>query len=197
MCERSDKCHAKKSNGQLCENWAGAGTGHKGMGHCKRHGGASPNSEKAAARKTVANLVADSNLQVDPGEGLVKLMGISWTALGYFTQKLEEFPDKSLTVSGEDRQGREYNRPSEYAMWLKLYNEERDRAAGLSKLAITAGIAERQVRLLESQGAMIANAVRAILDRMLLTPEQKALAPSVVRDVLLAVDVKATELPNS
>jgi hypothetical protein len=64
---------------------------------------------------------------------------------------------------------------------------ERDRCARFAKLALDAGIAERQVRLAEAQGALVASAVQRILDALGLSAEQRALVPVVVPRELRAV----------
>lgn len=65
----------------------------------------------------------------------------------------------------------------------KLEAEERDRCAGFAAKAVAAGLAERQVRLAEKQGALIADVLRAVLaDPALgLTAEQRAAAPAAIR----------------
>lgn len=47
---------------------------------------------------------------------------------------------------------------------MKLWSEERDRAARLAKMAIDAGLAEKQVRLAERQGQIIAQIFTTVLD---------------------------------
>lgn len=66
----------------------------------------------------------------------------------------------------------------------KLEADERDRCAGFAAKAVAAGLAERQVRLAEQQGALLAGAVRTILDRLNLTEEQQQMVPTVVPTVL-------------
>lgn len=68
--------------------------------------------------------------------------------------------------------------------WLILYREERDHMVRVSKLTIDAGIAERQVRLAENQGLLLATAINAILRALGLSPEQAAMVPSIVPQVL-------------
>jgi hypothetical protein len=46
------------------------------------------------------------------------------------------------------------------------------------------GIEERQIRILESQAEELAGAVRTILDRIGLTPDQARRAPILVREVI-------------
>jgi len=47
---------------------------------------------------------------------------------------------------------------------VRLWSEERDRAARLAKMAIDAGLAEKQVRLAERQGQIIAQIFTTVLD---------------------------------
>ena len=48
-------------------------------------------------------------------------------------------------------------------MWVKLYQEERDRLVRVAKLAIDAGVEERHVRLAEGQAQQLAQVMRAVL----------------------------------
>ncbi|MET1085727.1 MAG: hypothetical protein ABWY04_01180 [Arthrobacter sp.] len=47
-------------------------------------------------------------------------------------------------------------------------------------LALKAGIEERNVKLAESQGLLVADVIRRILGALELTPEQQQLVPEVV-----------------
>jgi hypothetical protein len=69
----------------------------------------------------------------------------------------------------------------------KLEAEERDRCATMASKAVAAGLAERQVRLAEQQGTLLASVIRAILDDLGLTPEQAAKAPEIAARHLRAV----------
>jgi hypothetical protein len=55
-----------------------------------------------------------------------------------------------------------------------LEAKERERCANFASKAVAAGLNERMVRLAERQGELIAHAVRAILEELQLTPEQKS-----------------------
>jgi hypothetical protein len=48
-------------------------------------------------------------------------------------------------------------------LWVWLYQEERDRLVRVSKAAIDAGVAERQVRITEEQARQLARVVSAIV----------------------------------
>lgn len=74
---------------------------------------------------------------------------------------------------------------------VRLEAEERDRCAQFAKSAIQAGLAERQVRLAERQGAMLADLMRAVLGDpgLGLSDDQRAAAPRVIRHHLDAMIV--------
>lgn len=71
----------------------------------------------------------------------------------------------------------------------ELEAKERDRCAGFATKAIAAGLAERQVRLAEKQGQMIADVLRAVLGdpELGLSAEQRAAAPATIRRHLALV----------
>ncbi len=66
-------------------------------------------------------------------------------------------------------------------LYEELYGEWVDRAAKHAKLALDAGIADRQVRVAEQQGQLMAVALRTILDGLGLTKAQQDRAPQLVR----------------
>lgn len=84
------------------------------------------------------------------------------------------------TKKGVDKLGRVFDEAEAIRGLALLEAEERDRLARLCKLALDAGIAERQVRIAESQGALVAGVVRSILGDLGLTADQWALVGTVV-----------------
>jgi len=64
---------------------------------------------------------------------------------------------------------------------VTLEAQERDRVVRFAKVAHDMGIAEREVKLAESQGQLLASVVRNILGDLTLTPEQLDLAPGVIQ----------------
>jgi hypothetical protein len=68
-----------------------------------------------------------------------------------------------------------------------LEAKERERCANFASKAVAAGLMKRQVELAEAQGQLMAAAIRAILDDLQLTAEQRQLAPDVVRRHLTSV----------
>jgi len=70
---------------------------------------------------------------------------------------------------------------------VDLEAAERDRCVRYAKTAHDMGIAEREVRLAEQQGQLLAAAVQNILGDLDLTPEQQGRVPDVVGRHLRAV----------
>jgi hypothetical protein len=68
-----------------------------------------------------------------------------------------------------------------------LEAKERERCANFATKAVAAGLAERQVRLAERQGELLAQVIRGVLDELGLSAEQRQLVPEVVRRHLIAV----------
>ncbi|WP_433330051.1 hypothetical protein [Spirillospora sp. CA-294931] len=69
----------------------------------------------------------------------------------------------------------------------QLEAAERDRCVKYAKTAHDMGIADREIRLAEKQGQLIADAVRAILARIGLSAEQQARIPEIVPPILRAI----------
>lgn len=66
------------------------------------------------------------------------------------------------------------------SIWLDLYDRERKHLVAVATAAIRAGVEERRVRLAESQGELLAGAIRAILTDLGLSPEQEGRVAEVV-----------------
>lgn len=71
--------------------------------------------------------------------------------------------------------------------WLTVYREERAHLARVAKMTIDAGVASRLVSLAEDQGRILATAIRAVLDALDLTLDQRARVPQIVPPILRAV----------
>jgi hypothetical protein len=67
-----------------------------------------------------------------------------------------------------------------------LEAKERERCAHFASKAVAAGLNERMVRLAERQGELLAQVIRGVLDELGLSPEQRQLAPEIVRRHLVA-----------
>lgn len=65
--------------------------------------------------------------------------------------------------------------------WLKVYQSERQKGVRASEVAIRAGIAERHVRIAETQTQDVVAIIRATLNEIGCSPQQQAAASVVMR----------------
>ena len=195
----SKRCSAtSKQTGQQCGNWA-----IPGLEVCRIHGGATKRAKGKASRVLETTAAAQATqqlgLKIDttPQQALLDEVQRAAGMVAYYGQRVAELAeeDPNKLVHGvtriEQREGFQAGtvRVAEPAVnvWLKLWNEERDRLTRVAAAAIKAGIEERRVQLAEQQGALIADAIRRILDRLNLTPEQLTLVGTVVPEELRAL----------
>lgn len=170
----------------------------RGQDVCSHHGGKSPQN-LAAAEKRIAEEQATKVLRrfgepidTTPSEALLE--AVKWTAgyVAWLRDKVADLDDDEDLVwgatrfkeGGEDRGLTEEAKPN---AWLQLLGEWHDRLVRICAEAIKAGIEERRVRIAESQGALVANVIRAILADLDLTPTQQKLVADVVPRHLRAV----------
>lgn len=205
----SDKCAAHGDSEQRCtarsKGRIKAGVedprcGNKpapGQKVCRFHGGAPKHSRKAGARrlaeKEVLALVATFGLPRDitPEAALLEEIHRTAGAVAWLEAQIRELDPNDLTwgvtkikEGGEDRGTTEEAVPH---VLLKIYQTERAHLVKVCAEAIRVGIEERQVRLAEQQGALVAEAITAILDDLKLTADQRALVSSIVPKHLRAL----------
>lgn len=184
------RCTARRSNGEPCKRWAT-----NGALVCTSHGSRAP---QVAAKAKVRAAVAAWGLgdeHVDPAETLLRLLSQSrWRADHYAAEMERQVQEHGLadTLIGDtlviDPQSGAQVKVNEYVRGLaRLEAEERDRCANFAKLAIAAGLAERQVRIAEKQGALIEQVLTAAFGELELTEGQRAAAPAAIRRALTTV----------
>jgi hypothetical protein len=177
--EQRDKmalCGAKKKNGETCRAYAGQGTSHPGIGQCKFHFGNARNNRVAAVKQEAQRRAVEFGqpIEISPAEALLSTVYLSAGHLAFVRDELGAIGNgRKLT----DEQKFEKD------VLLRQYNDERDRLARTSKLALDAGVAERIVQLAERHGEVIANVMRAILTdpELGLTAAQHEVLPDLVR----------------
>ena len=171
------RCGARKRQGEgTCAQPAGWGTDHVGEGSCKLHGGATRRQASGAARVLARREAEDAVLRLgfeavtDPYGALQQLAGELSAVKDWLRGQVERLESMRYQGgSGEQIRGE-----------LSAYQAAlRDTAAVLTAMA-RLRIDERQVRLAEAQGQLVAQAVRAILADLDLTAEQEARVPVVV-----------------
>lgn len=169
------KCHGHKPDGSPCGAYAI--TGGK---VCAAHGGRPKQTRsKAAVRAELATWGLTDSTE-EPGEVLLRLVTQSSRRAALYADLLErqyrEADAGSSTATLPrgigaligfkyvvDQEGVAV--PVEEAIrgLVELEAQERDRCARFAKVALDAGIAERQIGLAERTGALIADVLRAVL----------------------------------
>lgn len=172
-------CGATTKAGTPCKQRAGARTSHLGVGRCWKHGGRSPQAELAGqlvmARREAA--VMGTPLAVEPIEAILQCIQIAAGEVRYASERIAELEEKDAAgpvrtvvdrplqlARGEEsatQRARELHLgPPALHIWIRARHEAMDRLVGYSKAAIAAGIAERQVKIAESQAQLLAEAMR-------------------------------------
>src|SRR3990167_2803757 len=78
--------------------------------------------------------------------------------------------------------------PETLNVWVRVRHRCMDNLAKYSKMAIDAGLKEREVALAERYGQMIAVLLEKVLGDLALTSTQKKKAPEIVRARLLELE---------
>jgi hypothetical protein len=184
--EQRDKhplCGAKRrSDGKPCRKFAGEGTDHFGIGRCRLHGGSTRNHRKAAVVQEAQRRAAmyPEMIEVDPGQALLHMLWLSYGQVAWLQEAIERHEDRHSFEARVD---------------IQHYKDERDRVARIAKAALDAGVAERQVRLMERHAYQIANVLRNVFadPELGLTQKQQAVIPAVVRRHLVRLDEDETQ----
>lgn len=184
-------CGANKRQGEgTCTQTAGWGTTHVGEGPCKLHGGSTWTVSKGSHLRLVERRMREqmqtygAPLEVSPADALLSVVHRTAGHVKWLADCIAELDPEVLTwgvtqtkSGGQDAGTTEAAEPH---VLLKLYQQERDRLIKASAEAIRCGIEERRVKLAESQGALVAGVIRAILGDLGLTAEQQAMVSEVV-----------------
>lgn len=198
-----DRCAAKTRGGGSCKQAAGWGTDHPGAGRCKLHGGSTRNHRNGAAKQLAmaeaSRMVARAGISSDPIEHLLDCLHLATALVNVWGSMVAALDDRTAAeangeVRGELGYRRNTNPESPYSLtvesndrllalnrygeatihpFVRSYEQALERRAKFAKLCIDAGIAERQVRIAERQGQLIAQAITAIFRRLgiEITPE--------------------------
>lgn len=162
-------CQADPAPGQAVCHWHGAGTP-----QAKRAAEIRIDITRREREMTAAVATLGLAREVDPTQALLE--EVHWTAghVAWLRQRVQELDEDDLTWgetasvhkgSGEFP-GTDTTSEAKPSIWYLLYERERDRLVKVCEAALKAGVAERQVRLAEQQGMLVAGGIRRILDRM-------------------------------
>lgn len=193
------QCKAHRRDGQQCGN-----APIKGATVCRMHGGSIPAVRAKAAQRVAEGKAASAMklfaapVDIDPANALLEL--VQWTAgeVRYWRAEVARIAEddfdsltwgKTQAVEGVGPQGpvdtetREAVPPVAY----RMLTDAQDRLAKYAAAALRAGVEERRVRLAEDQGALVAQVIRRILDRLDLAEWQAELVTTVVPEELRAL----------
>ena len=132
-------------------------------------------------------------VDVNPVEALLYLVQEAAGNVAFLGARVQDLgydlvgPVYSLTRDGEPVQTSE-----DVMAIVKLYNDERDRLARVSKIALDAGIEERTVRVIEEQATSLVHVIRSVLDNLGLSPEVRQRGLALVSQELRRLDQGST-----
>ena len=190
------RCGAKsRQHGGPCKLRAGHGTDHPGFGLCRMHGGNVAAHKKRAAELEMIDMgrVMGMPIDVDPVQALLNVIRMTAGEVEYATLMVAGLsPDQAVETFTEEQSGSEisYTKTTNVAtlnIWIRTRHDAMDRLARYAKMAIDAGVAERQVRVAERMGGMLGNLITAVLGELKLSPAQAEIAPMVVQRQLALV----------
>lgn len=177
---------------EYCDRPAGNGTTHEGAGPCRRHAGRLGSGTGAWI---VAHAFARA-LDVTPWEGLLWAVKIAAGRVAFCEAK--------LAIATSDRQleppaaGEGDWRPetrigdggTNLNYWVKQAELWHDKLARVSKLAVDAGVAERLVRQVELEAALMLRATTLTLDELGLSEDDRSRALGIMSRNLLALEAE-------
>lgn len=193
----NEKCGARKTDGSgdTCGNEAGYGTDHIGVGACKWHGGATESGKKRAATLLAARVIGGyaGEVDIDPVDGILWCVRMAAGEIAHINQY-------AALLSANDDVDDEHHFASIKLQRLMMERAKAtDRLAKYSKAALDANVAERQVRIAEGYGQILASLLSAVFEDLELTPAQRRMAPIIAERRLLeieygTIDAKPKEL---
>ena len=171
--------HSSDGSGRQCKQTRGLTRTRDGTYVCATHGGTSPQMRRAAARRKqesrvlsiMERVAADMPEGIDPARLLMQQ--VVWTAVAArcWREKVQREVDDWTAMVSYGVQGRRLEVDPRVKAW-----QEAEIAAGkMAKLAVDAGIQQKQVELMAETAAMVGTALRgAVYDADLgLTAEQQ------------------------
>ena len=124
-----------------------------------------------------------SPMDIEPHEAILWCVRIAAGEVAFMTTMIgtiDSDPQEQLIESYIG--GRQLN------LWVRERHHAMERLARWSKLALDAGVAERQVRVAERYGELIARLLENVFAALKLTPAQQKAAPEIVRQQLIALE---------
>lgn len=176
---------------------------------CRVHGGSAPQVKAAAQRRVEAAqqerlaLAFGAPRDVEPGMAILEEIHRTAGLVDWYAARILDLdPDSDPRVLSWGRVSESSKQagafPGTDTTWsaappvlLELWMRERKHLVEVCAAALKAGVEERRVRLAESQGALVAAAIRRILEALDLSGAQWDLVGTVVPRELRAIEVTA------
>ena len=150
-------CGAKAKRSATCKKPAGWGTPHPGRGVCRLHGGMLPHIVEKYRQEEARKLAVEWGIEadIDPFAGILQSVRLAYGSVAAFRSRLTEqsAPDSPEVIA---------------------YMAAQKHAAQIAKMAIDAGIAEREVRIMERLADSIAQAFEDAVAAVPLEPAAQA-----------------------
>ena len=166
-----------------CQRPKGWGTVHPGTGNCKLHTGSVPNGIMHAATEGATKALArlGQPIATNPQQALLNLVSEAAGNVAFLREQAAGF-GVFLTIKAgevavrpssgdvehdgelEDYRGHVVTIREDIRAMVKLYGEWCDRLANYAKEAIKAGIAEREIALVEAQADLVARVIIRALE---------------------------------
>lgn len=191
------ECAKRRKGGGLCH-----GVAISGLDACRMHAGQRAEVARAKGEALSAWRAEVGRVEVGPADAVMAMLQMSWARVHLYAgllQRQVEAADPEVAGgvgAGEGLIGHSRSASPQVGVYetgeavrglAVLEAQERDRCVRYAKAAHDMGIADREIRLAEEQGALLAGAVQRILDGLHLSAEQWARVPEVVPAVLREV----------
>lgn len=180
------------------------GTAIEGTASCRMHAGVRSEVAKAQGEAITAwSAAMGAEAQIDPASAVLGQLQVSWLRQRLYAEQLRRQVEEQGTATeelnadelpvGSGLVGHTYAAGKDVGIFasgeavralVQLEASERDRVVKFAKTAHDMGIAERQTELAKAQADMLYVVVLAVLDRVGLSAEQRALAQSVLLEEL-------------
>lgn len=145
--------------------------------------------------------VMGNPISMEPADALTWCVSIAAGEVAYLTHRIHQLdhedvigrPRTSKREAGEGEKGHKDIKSVELgpdALNILIAERQRavDRLARLSKMALDAGVAERQVQLAERQGDVLVAAIEGVMEAIGLTPKQLVKLEAALPQVLLQME---------
>ncbi len=177
-----------------CRARAGRGTNHVGIGRCRLHGGAT-HSHKVAAERQIARNVANAYglpRHIDPANGLIEEYWRTAGIVAGLEAKVASLEEQDLVWGiaevtegeGSDDDGmpvasKVVKKRATVNIWVKLFNEERDRYSRLGEAIVRLGLEARRDEYIRAQVEVFAGVL--LSPDLALTEGQRETAGRLLR----------------